>query len=179
MLKTVLLLAVILLGLPLAALLAYAATKPDTFRVERTASIEAPPEKIFALINDFQNWAAWSPWEVKDPDMKRIYSGAPIGKGAVYEWDGNRNIGAGRMEILEAAPPGSIRIKLDFFRPFKAQNTAEFRMARDGERTEVSWIMYGPQPYLSKVMSTVFSMDRMIGGEFETGLANLKSISEN
>lgn len=179
MLKTIALLVAVFIALPLAALLAYAATKPDTFRIERTTRIEAPPEKIFALINDFQNWTAWSPFEMKDPDMKRIYTGAPIGKGAVYEWHGNGDIGAGRMEIVEAVPPSRIKMKLDFFTPMQAHNMAEFHMERDGDMTDVTWAMYGPQPFVGKVMSSVMDMDKMVGSEFEAGLANLKSISEN
>src|SRR5260221_14610912 len=107
-----------------AGILIYAATKPDTFRVQRSASIKAPPDKIFAMINDLHGWGAWSPYEKKDPAMKRTFSGAQSGKGAVYEWDGNSNVGKGRMEVIEATPPTKVAIKLDFIKPFEGHNTA-------------------------------------------------------
>src|SRR5207244_9369629 len=110
------------------ALLVFAATKPDTFRVQRSASIKAPPEKIFALINDLHSWGAWSPWEKMDPAMKRTHSGAANGKGAVYEWEGNHNVGKGRMEITETSPRSKDVIKLDFVKQFEAHNIAEFTL---------------------------------------------------
>jgi uncharacterized protein YndB with AHSA1/START domain len=161
-----------------AALLAFAATRPDSFRVQRTASIKAPPEKIFPLISDLKRWSAWSPWEKLDPAMKRTHSGAASGKGAVYEWDGNGEVGAGRMEIVEASPPSAVRIKLDFLKPFEAHNYAEFTLEPKGDATNVTWAMYGPNNYVSKLMSIFFSMDGMVGKSFETGLANLKAASE-
>lgn len=161
-----------------AGILVYAATRPDFFRVERSAVIKAPPGRIFALIADLRGWRAWSPYETKDPGMKRTFSGPGGGKGAIYEWNGNRNVGQGRMEIIEAMPPSKIAIKLDFIRPFEGHNTAEFRMVPAGDSTTVTWSMYGPSPYVAKVMGTLFDMDRMIGTDFETGLANLKAIAE-
>ncbi|HEY8069844.1 MAG TPA: SRPBCC family protein [Burkholderiales bacterium] len=166
------------LVLAIAAVLVYAATRPGTFRVERSAGISAPPEKIFALINDLRLWTSWSPWEGIDPALKRTYRGAASGKGAVYAWEGNNKVGAGRMEILESAPGSRIVIKLDFFKPFEGHNTAEFTLARKDGVTTVNWAMFGPSPYMSKLMGVVINMDRMIGGQFETGLANLKSIAE-
>lgn len=160
------------------AFLVFAATRPDTFRIERATTIKAPPEKIFALINDFHGWRSWSPYESLDPAMKRTYSGAPSGKGTVYEWDGNRNVGKGRAEITDIAPPSKVTIKLDFIKPFEAHNVAEFTLQRNGEATKVTWAMFGPSPYMAKVMSIFFSMDRMVGGQFEEGLANLKTIAE-
>lgn len=162
----------------LAAILLFAATKPDTFRVERTATIKAAPEKAFALINDFHSWNTWSPYEKKDPDMKRAYSGAANGKGAIYEWDGNKNVGKGRMEITESTPSSLIVIKLDFLSPFEAHNTAEFTLQPQGDSTQVTWAMYGPANYVSKLMSVFFSMDKMIGDDFAIGLANLKAAAE-
>ncbi len=161
------------------AVLSFAATKPDAFRVERTISIKAPPEKIFALVNDLQSWGAWSPYEDKDPDMKRRFSGAAAGKGAVYEWDGDGNVGQGRMEITDSTAPNLVVIKLDFARPFEAHNVAAFTMEPDGDSTIVTWAMYGPNPYLSKLMGTLFDMDKMIGKDFETGLVNLKTATES
>ena len=160
------------------ALLVFAATKPDTFRVQRSASIKAPPEKIFALINDLHSWGAWSPWEKKDPAMKRTYSGAANGRGAVYEWEGNREIGKGRMEIAESSPPSKVTFKLDFIKPFEAHNIAEFMMGSKDDSTNVTWAMHGPTPYMAKVIHIFFSMDSMVGKDFETGLANLKTIAE-
>jgi uncharacterized protein YndB with AHSA1/START domain len=174
MLKTIAIVVVVLVG----ALLAFAATKPDTFRVQRAASIKAPPETIFPLINDLHSWGAWSPWEKLDPAMKRTHSGAASGKGAVYEWEGNGEVGAGRMEIVAASPPSAVRIKLDFLKPFEAHNFAEFTLEPRGGATSVTWAMYGPNTYVSKLMSVFFSMDSMVGKSFETGLANLKAATE-
>lgn len=162
----------------IAAVLAFAATKPDTFRVERSTSIKAPPEKIFALINDFHNWGAWSPWEKMDPAMKRTHSGAASGKGEVYEWEGNSKVGAGRMEITESSPPSKVIIKLDFIKPFEGHNIAEFVLEPKGDTTNVTWAMHGPAPYISKLMTVFVSMDSMVGKDFETGLANMKAVAE-
>ena len=159
-------------------LLIYAATLPDTFRIERSTTIEAPPATVHTYINDFHRWTAWSPWEKKDPAMQRTHSGAPAGKGAVYAWDGNSDVGQGRMEIVESNEPSSVRIQLDFLKPFEARNTAEFTLAPVGNGTQVTWAMHGPAPYLSKLMQVFVSMDRMVGPDFEAGLANLKRVAE-
>lgn len=161
----------------IAVLLIYAATRPDSFRLERSTTIKAPAEKIHALIDDFHNWPSWSPWEGKDPAMKRTYSGAPKGKGTIYDWDGNKNVGLGRMEITDSAP-AKIVIKLDFFKPFEAHNFAEFTLTPQGESTQVTWAMHGPSPYLSKLMTIFCSMDRMVGKDFEAGLAKMKAEAE-
>jgi hypothetical protein len=160
------------------ALLAFAATRPNSFRVQRTASLSAPREKIFPLLNDFHNWGSWSPWEKMDPELKRTYSGAASGKGAVYEWKGNKKVGQGRMEILASSRPGKLVIQLDFLKPFEAHNTTEFTLEGKGGATDVTWAMYGPQPFVGKLMTVFFSMDRVVGNDFETGLANLKAIAE-
>ena len=177
MLKIIAIVVVVLL-VAAAAVLIYAATKPDDFRVTRSLAIKAPPDKIFALINDLHGWGAWSPYEKRDPDMKRTFSGAPSGKGAVYEWDGNKNVGKGRMEIIDTAPPNKVVVKLDFLKPFEGHNTAEFTMVPQGDATNVTWGMYGPSPYVAKVMGTFMNMDKLIGKDFETGLANLKALAE-
>ncbi|HXB22722.1 MAG TPA: SRPBCC family protein [Candidatus Solibacter sp.] len=174
MLKIIVIAAVVLL----AALLAYAATKPGAFRVERATSIKAPQERIFALINDFHRWDSWSPWEKLDPAMKRTHGGATSGKGAVYEWEGNGKVGAGRMEITDTSPSSKVTIKLDFIKPFEGHNVAEFALDPKGDSTNVTWAMHGPNRYIGKVMSVFINMDRMIGKDFETGLANLKTIAE-
>jgi uncharacterized protein YndB with AHSA1/START domain len=162
----------------IAVVLILAATKPNTFSVTRATTVRAPPEKIFPLINDFHQWATWSPYENKDPAMKRSFSGAESGRGAVYAWDGNNNVGSGRMEILEASTPSKIVIKLDFFRPFEGHNTAEFTMLPQGDGTSVRWLMQGPAPFMSKLMRVFMNLDRMIGKDFEAGLANLKRLTE-
>lgn len=161
------------------ALLGYAATKPDTFRVERSASIKAAPETIFAHLNDFRSWGNWSPWEKLDPAMQRTFSGAAIGTGAVYEWKGNSDVGAGRMEILESSPSSKLNIKLNFTEPFEAQSTSEFSLTPEGDATKITWVMQGPNQFIGKVMSIFVDMDNHIGKDFETGLANLKAIAES
>ena len=157
--------------------LVYSATRPDTFRVERTVSIKASPEKIYALINDFHKWTLWSPYEKMETEMERTYSGAAKGNGAVYEWLGEKT-GSGRMEITETVPARNIVIKLDFTKPMQAHNTAEFILMGTGDVTEVTWAMYGPQPYMMKVMHIFFNMDKMVGKDFESGLMNLKIEAE-
>jgi uncharacterized protein YndB with AHSA1/START domain len=173
---TLIVVAILVLGV--VGILAYAATRPDTFRVQRTATIKAPPDKIFPLINEFRNWSEWSPYEKKDPAMKRTMGATTSGKGATYAWDGDKNVGEGHMEIVEVAPPSKLVIKLDFLRPFEAHNTAEFTLAPKGETTDVTWAIHGPNLFVGKVMGLFINMDRMIGRDFETGLANLKSIAE-
>jgi uncharacterized protein YndB with AHSA1/START domain len=167
----------ILLVLAVVVLLIIAMQKPDTFRVERTLLIKAPPERVLAQINDFKSWPAWSPYEKKDPAMQRTLSGAPSGKGAIYEWNGDKNVGHGKMEILDTTPAKTV-IKLDFFTPFEAHNTAEFSAVPQGEATQVTWLMHGPAPLITKVMSTVFNMDKMVGDDFAAGLASLKVVVE-
>lgn len=174
MLKLIGIAVVVLVG----GFLAYVASRPDTFRVQRTATIKAPPEKIFPHLDDFQRWPAWSPYERKDPAMKRTLSGAPSGRGAVYEWEGNKDIGQGRMEILETAPPSQLTLKLDFVKPFEAHNIVDFTLEPWGDSTQVTWAIHGPSPFISKVMGIVLNMDKMIGKDFEAGLAALKTVSE-
>lgn len=169
---------VMLIVAVVAGVLGFAATKPNQFRVQRTTRIKAAPEKIFPLVSDLHAHGLWSPWEKKDPAMKRTFSGAARGVGAVYEWEGNKNIGKGRMEVAEVSPPSRVAFKLDFIKPFEAHNIAEFTLADGGGATDVTWAIYGPSPLLTKVMSLFCSMDNMIGREFETGLANLKMITE-
>ena len=175
MLKIIALIVIVLI----VAILAIAATKPGTIDVQRSASISAPPDKIFPLINDFHKWGTWSPWEKKDPDMKRTFSGTPAGKGSVYEWDGNSQVGKGRMEITDTQPPSKVTIQLDFLKPFEGHNVAEFTVSpQGGSNSNVIWTMRGPANFLTKVMSVFVSMDSMIGPDFEAGLANLKAAAE-
>jgi uncharacterized protein YndB with AHSA1/START domain len=168
----------VVLAIAIAILLILAANKPDTFTVRRATMVKAPPETIFPLINDFHQWGTWSPYESKDPAMKRTYSGTASGKGAVYAWQGNKNVGSGRMEILDSSAPSKIVIKLDFFAPFEGHNTAEFTMLPQGDVTNVTWLMHGPVPFMAKIMHVLMNIDRMVGKDFEIGLANLKRLTE-
>jgi uncharacterized protein YndB with AHSA1/START domain len=157
---------------------AVAATRPDSFRVERSAAIKAPPERIYAVINDFRNWPSWSPWQKLDPAMKVTNSGPVAGKGAVSEWSGNSKVGSGRTEITEAVPSSKITMKLDMRMPFEASNMVEYKLEPKGDITTVTWAMYGPQPLLGKVVGLFIDCEKMVGKDFEEGLANLKAITE-
>ncbi|MBZ6076076.1 SRPBCC family protein [Microvirga puerhi] len=169
--------AAIVLAVLLVAILAFAAMRPDTFRVQRSASINAPSEKIYAFIDDFRQWQAWSPYEKLDPGMTRSLSGAQSGKGAVYQWDGSK-AGSGRMEIVDGSPGSKVVIKLDFIKPFEGHNIAEFILEPSGGKTTVTWAMYGPSPFIAKLMGLFINMDTMIGKDFEAGLSNLKAVAE-
>lgn len=168
----------VVLGLAVLCILVYAATRPDTFRVQRSATIQAPPEKIFPFINDLQRWRAWSPWENIDPALRRSYSGPASGKGAAYAWEGNKDVGSGRMEIDESTPSSRIVLKLHFMKPFEARNVAEYTLVPEGGATRVTWVMYGPNSFPGKLIGVFMDMDAMVGGKFEEGLANLRSIAE-
>jgi uncharacterized protein YndB with AHSA1/START domain len=162
-----------------AALLAYAATRPDAFRVQRSTVIQAPPEAIYPLLADLRRWSAWSPWERKDPAMRRTFGGAERGVGATYAWAGDKNVGEGRMEIVEATEPSRVVIRLDFLKPFEAHNFADFTLEpRGGGATRVTWGMEGKQPFLIRVMCVFVSMDRMVAKDFESGLAAMKAAAE-
>ena len=169
---------VIIALIAVVALAIFVATRPDAFRVQRSATIKAPPEKIFPYVNDLKAWAAWSPYEKKDPVMARTFGSVTAGKGAVYEWNGNSNVGQGRMEITESTPSSKIAIKLDFIKPFEGHNVAMFVFEPKGDTTQVSWTMTGPSAYVTKVMGVFFNMDKMIGDDFAVGLANLKAQAE-
>ena len=162
-----------IIAIALVALLATAAMRPGHFRIERSTSAAAAPGKVFALVNDFRHWPQWSPWENKDPPMKKTLSGAAAGPGAIYEWEGNNQVGKGRMEITDSSPDARVLIKLDFHKPFEAHNTAEFTIAADGAGSRVTWAMYGPQPFMARLMGIFFSMEKMVGRDFEAGLAKL------
>jgi uncharacterized protein YndB with AHSA1/START domain len=174
MIKTI----VIVIAALIAGVLIFAATKPDTFRVQRAASIKAPPEKVFALINDFKRWDAWSPWEKKDPAMKRTFGATTAGKGAAYAWEGNHDVGQGSMEIVESITPNKVALKLDFVKPFEAHNMVVFTLEPKGGMTNATWAMEGPVPYFAKIIHVFLDMDSMVGKDFEAGLANLKAAAE-
>lgn len=164
--------------LVLVIVLAIAATQPDTFRVERSGTMQAPPGKVFALIEDFHQWTAWSPWEHLDPNLKRTYGGALKGKGATYAWQGNAQAGEGRMEIVEATSPSRVLINISFLKPFEAHNQVEFALSAEAGGTRVVWSMTGPQAFMMKVMGLFMSMDNMVGKDFEKGLVSLKAAAE-
>jgi uncharacterized protein YndB with AHSA1/START domain len=168
--------AVLVVGIAIVLILA--ATKPDQFRVQRTAAIKAPPEKIFPLINDYKSWTVWSPYENKDPTMKRTYGATTSGKGATYAWDGNGQVGAGNMLITDAPAPSKVALDLNMTRPMTAHNKVEFTLVPAGDTTTVTWAMRGETPYFAKIIHVFFNMDKMVGGDFETGLANLKVAAE-
>jgi uncharacterized protein YndB with AHSA1/START domain len=178
MLKTIAIVAAVFL----VALLGFAATRPDSFRLQRSLVIDAPPDKVFALITDFKQWPTWSPWEKLDPNMARTFTGTERGVGTIYTWDSPSKAGAGRMEIKQAVPSNKVTIQLDFIRPFAARNTTEFTLQAQAQgnanTTQVTWAMSGPNPYLAKLMQVFVSMDSMVGKDFEEGLANLKRVAE-
>ena len=161
-----------------AIVLIYGAFKPGDFRVQRTVSMQAPPDKIFPLINDYHNWPAWSPWEKLDPNMKRTLTGPSSGQGSVYEWDGNSKAGKGRMEIIESIPSSKVALKLDFIKPMEGHDTVQFTLQPNGKSTNVTWEMSGPLTYPGKVMTVFVSMDKLIGSDFDTGLASMKAVVE-
>ncbi len=169
----------IVVALAIAFLLLVIALRPPDFRVSRSIVVNAPAAKPFALVNDFRRWEAWSPWEKVDPNVKREYDGAPQGAGAKYHWLGNRNVGEGRMEILESKPNELVRIRLQFLKPMAATHTTDFTFAEQNNATTVTQTMYGNNSFLAKAMGLVMNMDKMIGPMFEKGLADVKRLSES
>ena len=159
-----------------AALIVKGMLSPSTFRVERSTVINGSPQTIFAILNDFHQSVHWSPWEKKDLKMKQTISGSPTGKGAIHEWDGNKDVGQGREEIIESIPHSKVVVRLDFFRPFKGSNTAEFLLHSQGASTKMTWIVYGPVNFIVRLIG--LNMDKMIGKDFEAGLANMKAYVE-
>ncbi|KAE8756305.1 polyketide cyclase [Paraburkholderia madseniana] len=173
MLKVILISVVAAVGL----LLIYAATRPDNFRIERSVRIEAPPERVYGLIDDLHQFNRWNPFLRKDPAAQGTYSGTPSGKGARYAWQGEK-VGVGQMEIVDTAAPANVTMNLDFIKPFEAHNIADFTLKPEAGATQVTWAMHGPAPFLSKLMQVFVSMDRMVGKDFEDGLSNLKTLAE-
>jgi hypothetical protein len=170
--------ALLIIVVIIVAILVIAAMRPNEFSVVRSVDFNAAPEKIFAQLNDFRNWTAWSPWEPLDPNLQRNYSGAASGKGAKYAWVGNKKVGEGNMEITRSSPSTSIELDLNFFKPFKASNVTEFTLVPKGNVTKLIWEMRGPAPFIMKIMHLFMNMDKMVGKDFEKGLANLKSVVE-
>lgn len=174
MFKKVALAVCLIMLTPVVVVLAIAASKPDVLHIERSASIKAAPDKLFALLSDFHQWIKWSPFDEKDPNLKRTFSGAEKGKGAMYEWNGNSDVGSGQMEIVEAKEPSEVKVNLHFVKPFEGSNVARFTLVPEGDATKVTWSMDGPNPFMSKLMQVFINMDQMCGKDFEKGLANLK-----
>ncbi len=154
------------------------ALQPSEFRVARTAMISAPAPEVFAQVNDFRNWEGWSPWAKLDPAAKATFEGPAAGQGAVFAWSGNDKIGEGRMLLTESRPPQLVRIKVDFVKPFAGSSTSEFAFRPEGDRTAVTWSTYGPQSFVSKAICLFMNMDKMLGGDMEKGLAQMKSVAE-
>ncbi len=154
------------------------AMQPSEFRVTRSTAIAALPPVVFAQVNDFHNWEAWSPWAKLDPAMKKTYEGAPAGTGAIYTWTGNNQVGVGRTTITESRPNDLIRIKLEFVKPFAVANIVEFAFKPEGDRTAVTWSMTGKNKFMFKAVGLFMSMEKMVGGQFESGLAQMKSVVE-
>ncbi len=161
-----------------AVFLIIVALQPAEFRVSRSATIAASPSAVFPHVNDLHKWEAWNPWGKIDPAMKQTYEGAPAGVGAIYSWVGNSQVGEGRMTITESRPSDLVQIKLEFFKPFKGTNTAEFTFKPEGNQTAVTWSMWGKKNFLVKIFHLFMSMDNMIGGQFEKGLADMKAVVE-
>lgn len=174
MLKKLLLALVLFVG----GFAAFVATRPATFRVERSATIKAPAEVVYAQVNDFHAWAAWSPWEKLDPAMKRTYSGEVSGVGAAYAWVGIDEVGEGTMAIIAARPSDEIVIRLEFLKPWKAVNTTTFSFKQSGDATTVTWAIDGENDFMGKAMSVFMNMDRRVGGYFERGLAAMSTVAE-
>jgi uncharacterized protein YndB with AHSA1/START domain len=168
----------IALAVIIVVLVVIVALQPSDFRVTRSTTISAPPPAVFTQVNDFHKWQAWNPWGKIDPAMKQTYEGAPAGTGAIYTWSGNNEVGEGRMTITDSRPNDLIRVKLEFFKPFAATNTADFTFKPEGNQTVVSWSMFGDKNFMAKAIQLVMNMDKMIGGQFEKGLADMKSAVE-
>ena len=169
----------IALAVIIVVLVVIVALQPSDFRVTRSTTISAPPPAVFTQVNDFHKWQAWNPWGKIDPAMKQTYEGATAGTGAIYTWSGNNEVGEGRMTITDSRPNELIRVKLEFFKPFTATNTADFTFKPEGNQTVVSWSMFGDKNFMAKAIHLVMNMDKMIGGQFDKGLAAMKSIVES
>jgi len=168
----------IVVAILIAIVLAFAATKPKIFSVQRSINIKASPDKIFPLMNDFHNWSGWAPQDKEDRTMKRTYSGAVNGEGAVSEWVSSGSAGKGRMSIVESTPPRMISVQVDFVKPFEAHNINKFTLEPNGDVTTVTWSMHGTNLFIMKLISVFKNMDSVAGKHFESGLGNLKAVAE-
>ncbi len=179
MIKKILLTLLSLVGLALVVILGLAATKPNTYRVERKSTIAAEPSTIFGVVNDFHRWPEWSPWENLDPQMKRTFEGPESGTGASYAWLGNDQVGQGKMTITESTPSDRIALRLEFIKPWAATNDVQFQFTPGDAGTDVAWTMNGNNNFMSKVMGVFMNMDQMIGKDFEAGLESMKTLAES
>jgi uncharacterized protein YndB with AHSA1/START domain len=164
--------------LVIVAFVVVVAFQPATYRVERSATISAPASAVYAQVNDFHKWQAWSPWAKLDPTMKQTFEGAPAGTGAVYTWAGNSEVGEGRMTITDSRPSEELNIKLEFMKPFAATTSTVFTFTPQGDKTNVRWVMTGENNFIAKGFHLFMDMDKMIGGDFEKGLAQMKAAAE-
>jgi hypothetical protein len=168
----------LVLALAVVVLLVVVALQPAAFRIERSATMAAPPTAVFAQVNDFHHWQAWNPWQKVDPAAQNTFSGPESGPGAAFAWQGNKDVGEGRMTILESQPSSLVKIKLEFLKPFAATNTADFTFLPAGDGTKVTWAMYGENGFLAKAIGLFMNMDKMVGEQFEKGLADMKAVVE-
>lgn len=162
----------------LAIVLGVVASQPADFKIERSTTIAAPPEKIFGYVNDLHQWTHWSPWEKLDPNLSREYTGPASGVGASYAWSGNNKVGQGKMTITDSQLPKLVQIRLEFLMPFQATNMSEFAFTSQGAGTHVNWSMTGHNNFMGKLFGLLMNMDKMVGKDFEKGLASLKTVSE-
>jgi hypothetical protein len=162
----------------LGALAAYVAVQPSDFAITRSATFAAPAPAVFAQVNELKKWEAWSPWAKRDPKMKQTYDGPAAGPGSTTYWTGNKDVGEGRMTIVESKPAELVRIKLEFLQPFAATNEAQFAFKAEGDKTTLTWTMAGKNNFIARAICLVFDMDKMVGGDFEQGLAGIKAIVE-
>lgn len=160
------------------ALVIFIATRSNTLHVERSALINAPADVVFGIINDLHQWSLWSPYDKRDPNMQKTFEGAPVGPGASYAWNGNKEVGEGRLTIVDCTPGELVTMRLEFTRPFACQNRVDFKLVPAADGTRVSWIMEGKNNFISKAMSLIINMDKMVGTDFEQGLANLNSVAQ-
>jgi hypothetical protein len=170
----------ILIGIAVIILvfLVVVALQPADFLITRSTTITAPADVVFAQVNDFHKWDAWSPWAKLDPAMKQTYDGTPAGVGAIYSWVGNKDVGEGRMTITQSRPGELVGIKLEFLKPFAQVNNTEFALKPDGDKTAVTWSMNGTNNFMAKGFGLFMNLDKMVGGDFEKGLAQMKLVAE-
>ena len=178
MIKKILLGAIVVIVLVVVIFCVVVALQPSHYHIERAATVNAPAAIVFNQVNDFHKWDAWSPWAKLDSNMKQSYEGAPAGTGAMYSWTGNNQVGQGRMTITDSKPSELVKIKLEFIKPWTATNLTDFIFAPQGNQTSVKWTMDGDNTFMGKAFGLFMNMDKMVGGDFEKGLAQMKAVAE-
>ena len=178
MIKKILLGAIVVIGLVVVIFCVVVALQPSHYHIERAATVNAPAAIVFNQVNDFHKWDTWSPWAKLDSNMKQSYEGAPAGTGAMYSWTGNNQVGQGRMTITDSKPSELVKIKLEFIKPWTATNLTDFIFAPQGNQTSVKWTMDGDNTFMGKAFGLFMNMDKMVGGDFEKGLAQMKAVTE-